>query len=535
MPGRCFSAAPRLSAVAALFAVLCSVWAGLCTAADAPRGLMFSARQRELLPDGTTPGTIHEKRFNWNPRQTAIVICDMWDQHWCQSATRRVGEMALRMNTVVNAAREQGVFVIHAPSSCMEFYKGTPQRQRAQSAPPAANPPHEIQNWCRRLEHEPGLPIDDSDGGCDCQPQCKTGNPWRRQIAAIEIAELDAISDSGSEIWNLLEARGLTNVLVMGVHTNMCVLGRPFGLRQMARNGKNVVLVRDLTDTMYNPRKSPQVDHHRGTDLVVAHIEGHVCPSILSGDICGEPGRPLALFVIGEDEYHTAETLPAFAKSELEPRGVKCRFVQVNPQDPHDFPGIEALREADLLVLSVRRRNLPAAQLAVVRDYLERGKPLVGIRTASHAFDPTPLGAAPPAGPAAGWPRFDIEVLGGDYQGHYSNRPVTGHETWVKPVADQARHPILAGLTGDQFFVTSHLYKNRDLAPTTTTLFEGGVRGEDVREPVAWTNNYRGGRIFYTSLGNPEDFSVPAFRILLRNSVFWAIERAVPSDATDVP
>ena len=63
----------------------------------------------------------------------------------------------------------------------------------------------------------------------------------------------DAISDSGVEIWNLLEERGINNVILLGVHTNMCVLGRPFGLRQMAKNGKNVVLMRDMTDTMYNP------------------------------------------------------------------------------------------------------------------------------------------------------------------------------------------------------------------------------------------------------------------------------------------
>jgi hypothetical protein len=71
----------------------------------------------------------------------------------------------------------------------------------------------------------------------------------------------------------------------MGVHTNMCVVGRPFGLRQMARNGKNVVLARDLTDSMYDPRTRPFVSHARGTELVIEHIETMWCPSILGEDL----------------------------------------------------------------------------------------------------------------------------------------------------------------------------------------------------------------------------------------------------------
>ncbi len=136
-------------------------------------------------------------------------------------------------------------------------------------------------SWCDRIPaEEKGIyPIDQSDGGCDDGPQCPQGSPWKSQIAAIEIRDEDAISDSGAEIWNLLESRGITNVMLMGVHTNMCVLGRPFGLRQLAGHGKNVVLVRDLTDTMYNSRKWPYVSHFEGTNRIVEHIEKYVAPS----------------------------------------------------------------------------------------------------------------------------------------------------------------------------------------------------------------------------------------------------------------
>ena len=75
--------------------------------------------------------------------------------------------------------------------------------------------------------------------------------------------------------------------MLMGVHLNMCVLGRPFGIRQLVNLGKDVVLVRDLTDTMYDPRQKPHVDHFTGTDLVVEHVERYWCPSITSVDLVG--------------------------------------------------------------------------------------------------------------------------------------------------------------------------------------------------------------------------------------------------------
>ena len=102
------------------------------------------------------------------------------------------------------------------------------------------------------------LPIDDSDGGCDtgdCQlPRPDTRrSPWRRQHAAIEIAEEDVISEDGAEVYSMLRGAGVDTLFFTGVHVNMCVLNRPFGIKQMARWGVDCVLVRDLTDSMYNP------------------------------------------------------------------------------------------------------------------------------------------------------------------------------------------------------------------------------------------------------------------------------------------
>jgi hypothetical protein len=144
--------------------------------------------------------------------------------------------------------------------------------------------------WCwTDPSHEGVLPIDDSDMGCDCQPtKCTIRSPWTRQIRTIEIAEVDAITDNGQETWNLLTERGIDNVILCGVHLNMCVLGRPFAIRQMVKLGKNVALMRDLTDTMYNPERPPGVSHFAGTELVVQHVERYWCPSFVSTDITGK-------------------------------------------------------------------------------------------------------------------------------------------------------------------------------------------------------------------------------------------------------
>jgi nicotinamidase-related amidase len=210
--------------------------------------------------------------------------------------------MVPRMNQVLEKARSQGVLIIHAPSSCMEPYKDHPGRKLAMAAPKAKNLPAEIDKWCYKIpaEEKGKYPIDQSDGGEDDDPKeheewhaklrAKGLNPrapWKRQHDGITIRDNDAISDSGVEIWNLLTSRGIDNVILVGVHTNMCVLGRPFGLRQMAKNGKNVVLMRDMTDTMYNPKMPPYVSHFKGTELIVEHIEKFVCPTMTSDQIIG--------------------------------------------------------------------------------------------------------------------------------------------------------------------------------------------------------------------------------------------------------
>lgn len=265
-------------------------------AAESPWSLILQSRSSD--------GSARADAQTWLPSRTAVIVCDMWDLHHCRNAVTREGEMAPRMNAVLEKARAAGALIIHAPSSCMKFYEGTPARERARTAPPAAWIPNQIGEWCKQIPAEEAAvyPIDQSDGGEDDDPdehakwaaelKAKGLNPkapWTRQIDVLHIdQEKDAISDSGKEIWNLLESRDIDQVILMGVHVNMCVAGRPFGLRQMAKNGKRVVLVRDLTDAMYNPKRWPFVSHARGTRLVIEHIEKHICPTISSDQILGD-------------------------------------------------------------------------------------------------------------------------------------------------------------------------------------------------------------------------------------------------------
>ena len=515
-----------------LAALLAMGW--LAAGAAGGETLTLHPRSRnEVIPGGGDWRAV-ERTVQWEPRKTALVICDMWNEHWCKGATARVAEMAPRMNQVVEEARRRGVFIIHCPSDTMKYYAGTPQRQLAVAAP-KVTPRLPLQNWVGLDSAREGkLPIDDSDGGCDDEPQCATGGPWRHQIDALRIAEGDAITDS-AEAYYLMEQRGIENVIVMGVHGNMCVLGRPFAVRQMVGQGKRVLLMRDMIDTMYNSRKAPYVSHFAGTDLIVEHMERYWCASITSTDFLGgEPfhfaadTRPHVVFIIGENEYHTWETLPEFAGSELDWRGFRCSFVMASPDVKDNvFTNYAAIREADVLVLSARRRTPPKEMLALIRAHLAAGKPLVGLRTASHAF-----GAEPADDAHEGWNNFDVEVLGGNYLGHYRNGEPSGADTVVRlggnPPAEGAA--VLTGVGTNSFISHGSLYKYKNLAPTVTPLATGQVTGAPEIEPVAWLNTGAGRRVFYTSLGAPGDFQEVRFRRLLFNGICWALQRPIPAN-----
>jgi nicotinamidase-related amidase len=250
-----------------------------------PGQFVLHQRMRTETAKGSGVWKEGSKEVVWNASETAIIVCDMWDGHYCVSAAERVNEMVPRMNAVLNAARNHGATVIHAPSGVTYHYADMPQRKRMQQAA-KFEPRLPLEKWCHvDPQREPELPIDTTNSACDDAIPGAKVQKYSRQHPGLTINGWDGISDDGEEIYNYLRQEGLKNVVLMGVHTNMCVLGRPFGIRQMVKQGFNVVLARDLTDAMYDPREKPYVSHARGTELVIEHIEKYWCPSILSDDL----------------------------------------------------------------------------------------------------------------------------------------------------------------------------------------------------------------------------------------------------------
>lgn len=220
------------------------------------------------------------------PSSTALILCDMWDHHWCRGAEARVAVLARRMAPVIGLARQRGVLIIHAPSETMAHYTDAPQRLAMLSIAPV-EPPAPL------ALADPPLPIDDSDGGCDTpnNPLPVNYHAWTQENTAIPMAPSDLISDNGREVYSALRSRGIRTLLFAGVHANMCILNRGFAIRQMTKWGVHCILIRDLTDAMYNPARRPFVSHEQGTQLVVEHIEKYWAPTVTSDELVRSLGR----------------------------------------------------------------------------------------------------------------------------------------------------------------------------------------------------------------------------------------------------
>ena len=248
---------------------------------------ILALRRRSRTATGTVEHSFTERR-DWDPANAAVIICDMWNAHHCVTAARRVGEMAPRVNAVIANLRAHGALIIHAPGNCTEFYRGTPARLRAVEAPFAQAPgPIDWNGW----EHEvprvlPATLTDPGPCSCDAAKPCGDANPpfpWTRQTPEIVVDAEDAVSDDGQEIFNLLAYRRIRDLIVMGVHTNICVLGRPYGIRQLVYFAMRPVLCRDLTDSFH---RDPH-GHAWGTEEVIAHIERRWCPTVTSDQLVG--------------------------------------------------------------------------------------------------------------------------------------------------------------------------------------------------------------------------------------------------------
>ena len=201
----------------------------------------------------------------------------------------------------------------------------------------------------------------------------------------------------------------------------------------------------------------------------------------------------------GSFEYDSERSLAVFQGHVEREHPVESTLVVFRSED--DEQTLEALDDTDVMLVFARRLNTSGRELERFKDYFAQGRPVVGVRTASHAFQ--------------NWLAFDREVLGGSYAMHYAEWPLVLVEA-ASPEA--GRHPVLQGVSN--FSSHGSLYRNTPIAADTTLLLTGTTH--EAREPVAWTRVNRGGRIFYTSLGHQKDFEQAPFRRLVANAVLWA-------------
>lgn len=218
----------------------------------------------------------------------------------------------------------------------------------------------------------------------------------------------------------------------------------------------------------------------------------------LSGTAMADGFR--AHVISGSREYDSEGSLRAFTQWQRE-RHPELRFTYSWGSDgAESLDNLDSLADADLLIVYARRMRLEESQMASIRAYWDSGKPIIGIRTASHAFQ------------EADNRRFDSEILGGAYEGHYGNES-------ARVIHREQPHPTLDGVTG---WESNRLYKQGDLAPFVEILQWG--QSDKGREPITWVGKNGPRRTFYTSLGTKADFRHASFLLLLENAIFWVLE-----------
>jgi type 1 glutamine amidotransferase len=217
--------------------------------------------------------------------------------------------------------------------------------------------------------------------------------------------------------------------------------------------------------------------------------------------------RPLKIHIIAGGEYSPVPSMTEFKKYLEDNFRVECTtsFYE-GTGSPSKLDNLDGLKSADLLILFARRMSLREEQMKLIRAHWEQGKPIVGIRTACHAFQ-----------------KADNEIIDRKlFGGHYGVGPSSNGGYRTAPAKGQEEHPVLKGV-GD-IKAAKYAYGNGDLAEGVTVLqMVGRIKDKDF--PVTWVNTYKGGRYFYTSLGAPEDFQQEGMKRLLSNAAFWTTRR----------
>lgn len=259
------------------------------------------------------------------------------------------------------------------------------------------------------------------------------------------------------------------------------------------------------------------------------------------------PGKTQHVVLIsGDEEYRSEETLPQLGKILAKHHGFKCTVLfaidrkdgTINPNQNDNIPGLEALKTADLMIIFTRFRNLPPEQMKPIIDYAESGKPILGLRTSTHAFNLKggPYGKYTWTSKEKGYEGgFGKQVLGETWVSHHGKHGSQSTRGII--TKDSADHPILRGIKDGDIWGPSDVYGVRlplpgDSKPLVLGQVLVGMKPDDKpvagkqnepMMPLAWTKTYKGGRVFTTTMGASQDFESEGLRRLLVNASYWAV------------
>ena len=253
------------------------------------------------------------------------------------------------------------------------------------------------------------------------------------------------------------------------------------------------------------------------------------------------------VFVIGDDEYRSEDLMPQLAKILAVRHGFRCTLLfainketgEIDPRTLDNIPGLEALKRADMMVMFLRFRELPDEQMKYIIDYTNSGKPIMGLRTSTHAFNYTKLNDSPYAKYSHRNKELDggygRQVFGETWAGHYGRHNVESTRGLI--VKGMGNESIAKGI--DDIWGESDVYGLTTLTGDCKPLVMGqvllGMNPGDKPNtkkqlvPVAWTKTYTGdtgktARVFTTTMGHSFDLNSEGFRRLLVNACYWGME-----------
>jgi len=263
-----------------------------------------------------------------------------------------------------------------------------------------------------------------------------------------------------------------------------------------------------------------------------------------------EPNGRHIVLVSGDDEYRSEETLPMLAKILTEHHGFKTTVLfaidpesgKIKPDHQTNIPGLQHLQSADLMILFTRFRELPDEQMSYFEEFLLEGKPIVAMRTSTHAFrferNPDSRFAKYSTwSDVEGWEGgFGRQILGETWVNHHGDHATEGTRALPDGRKVNAEHPVLRDIS--DIWTPTNVYETRELEgdneillwgqSTTEKTADSPVNWQKPLMPVAWTREYSvedgpSGKVFTTTMGSSVDFENEDLRRLIVNASYWAL------------